>query len=233
VLQLSEVDVFYGRAQALFGVSLEAERGEVVALLGRNGAGKTTTLRTIMGLLPAAKGQIRFNDRSIRGRAPHAIARRGIGYVPEDRRIFNELTVGENLKIGQRGRRRGLQPWTRKRLFQLFPNLAGLRRRRGGDLSGGEQKMLSLGRTLMGNPSLLLLDEPTEGLAPLVVEEMAETISFLKEEGVTVVMSEQNIHFASRVADTAYIIESGAIAVQGAMEELSAAKKLWQQHLAL
>ncbi len=232
MLQVSEIDVFYGRAQVLFGLSLEAAEGQVVALLGRNGAGKTTTLKAIMGLLPVAGGQIAFRDKSIRGGAPHSIARRGIGYVPEDRRIFNELTVAENLNIGRQGKRRDAPVWNRKRLFQLFPNLEGLVKRRGGEISGGEQKMLALARTLMGNPRLLLLDEPTEGLAPLVVEEMAETINFLKEEGLTVVMSEQNLRFATKVADYAYVIETGSIAVEGEMEELAAADKVWKKHLA-
>lgn len=233
MLQVSDLEVFYGRAQVLFGLTLEAEEGQVVALLGRNGAGKTTALKTIMGLLPAASGEIRFRDRAIQGRPPHSIARRGIGYVPEDRRIFGELTVSENLRIARRSARRGLPTWNQKRVFQLFPSLQGLRGRRGGEISGGEQKMLALARTLMGNPRLLLLDEPTEGLAPLVVEEFAETINFLKEEGHTVLMSEQNLHFAVRVADYAYVIETGTVAVEGDMEELAAAEKIWSKYLAL
>ncbi len=233
MLQLSEVDAYYGRAQALFGVSLEVEEGEAVALLGRNAAGKTTTLKTIMGLLRATSGTITFQGRSIRGRAPHTIARRGIGYVPEDRRIFADLSVAENLKVGQQGRRRGVPAWNQKRVFQLFEDLEGLRRRRGGEISGGEQKMLALARTLMGNPRLLLLDEPTEGLAPMIVEELADTINYLKEEGLTVVMSAQNLRFASSVADRGYMMDGGQIAAYGAIEDILGDVKLCEKYLAI
>ena len=222
MLHVSDLDAFYGSAQALFGLSLEAVEGEVVALLGRNGAGKTTAFEAIMGLVPTAAGKVTFQQRSIRGRAAETVARRGIAYVPADRRIFAELSVRENLKIARQGRRRGVPAWNLKTIFQLFPGLAERRARRGGELGGSEQKILSLARALMGNPRLILIDEPSEGLNSAAAEEMADTINFLKEEGLTIVMAEQNLHFASVVADRAYILERGQVAVSGAMGELTA-----------
>lgn len=232
MLQVSDIDAYHGRAQALFGLSLEAHEGEIVTLLGRNGAGKTTTLEAIMGLLPTTGGTIVFQDRRIAGRATEVIARRGIAYAPAERRIFSELSVRGNLRIARQGRRRGVPAWTPKTIFQLFPRLAELRGRRGDQLSGGEQKLLSIARALMGNPRLLLIDEPSEGFDPATAEEIADTINFLKEEGVAVVMAEQNLHFAAAVADRGYIIDNGRIVVRGTMEEFLANDKKWEQYLA-
>ena len=222
LLELRGLDVFYGRAQILFAVDLSLARGEVVALLGRNGAGKSTTLKSIIGLAPPASGTILCAGTRIDGLAPYAIARLGVGYVPEDRRIFSDLTVEENLDVGRQPRREGAPCWTPESLFRLFPSLAALRRRAGGRMSGGEQQMLTIARTLMGNPLLLLLDEPSEGLAPKVVETMAETILSLKREGLAVLLSEQNLRFAARVADRAAIIEKGRIRYTGTMAALLA-----------
>ncbi len=233
MLSLSDLNVFYGRAQALFGVSLEVGAGEAVALMGRNGAGKSTTLKAAMGLIPTAGGLRRFDGRDLAGLEPHAVARLGLGYVPEERRIFAGLDVAGNLEVGRRPPRPDAPAWTPERLFELFPNLAGKERRLGGTLSGGEQKMLAIARTLMGNPRLVLLDEPTEGLAPLVVEQMTTTIASLKAEGLALLMSEQNLRFATALADRAYIIESGRIVAQGAMADLVADRDLWRRHLAV
>jgi len=220
LLALTEVDAFYGRAHILFEVTFAVGRGEIVALLGRNGAGKSTTLKAIIGMVPVAKGEIVFADRPIDRLPAHAISRLGIGYVPEDRRIFTDLTVGENLEVGRQPPRDGAPHWTPERLFALFPNLAAMRDRPSGRMSGGEQQMLTIARTLMGNPSLLLLDEPSEGLAPKIVEDMARTILRLKSEGLTVVLSEQNLHFAM-LSDRAVILEKGRIRYTGAMTELA------------
>ncbi len=222
LLELEKLNVAYGRAQVLFDLDLALGRGEVLALLGRNGAGKSTTLKAIIGLLRAQSGAIRFDGARIDGAPAHAIARRGIGYVPEDRRIFAELTVAENLDVGRQKPRPGAPCWTQEALYALFPNLAEMRRRRGGRMSGGEQQMLTIARTLMGNPLLLLLDEPSEGLAPKIVEAMADTILRLKAEGLTVLLSEQNLHFAARVADRAAIIEKGRVRYGGTMAALIA-----------
>jgi len=220
LLALTGVDAFYGRAHILFEVTFAIGRGEIVALLGRNGAGKSTTLKAIIGMVPVAKGEIVFADRPIDRLPAHAISRLGIGYVPEDRRIFTDLTVAENLEVGRQPPRAGAPHWTPERLFTLFPNLAAMRDRPSGRMSGGEQQMLTIARTLMGNPSLLLLDEPSEGLAPKIVEDMARTILRLKSEGLTVVLSEQNLHFAM-LSDRAVILEKGRIRYTGAMTELA------------
>jgi branched-chain amino acid transport system ATP-binding protein len=220
LLALTGVEAFYGRAHILFEVTFAIGRGEVVALLGRNGAGKSTTLKAIIGLVPVAKGEIVFDGGSINRLPPHAINRMGIGYVPEDRRIFTDLTVGENLEVGRQPPRVGAPHWTPERLFALFPNLAEMRDRPSGRMSGGEQQMLTIARTLMGNPSLLLLDEPSEGLAPKIVEDMARTILRLKSEGLTVVLSEQNLHFAM-LSDRAVILEKGRIRYTGTTEDLA------------
>lgn len=220
VLEVEGLEAFYGRAQVLFGVSLRIGEGEVVALLGRNGAGKSTTMKAIMGLLPEVRGRRRFRGQDISTWACHSIARAGLGYVPEERRIFTELTVEENLEVGRQPPREAVPHWTPDRLFDLFPNLRDLRRRPGGQMSGGEQQMLSIARTLMGNPSTILLDEPSEGLAPVIVQQMAQMIGRLKREGLTVLLSEQNLGFAAGVADRAYVIESGHIRFEGAMKTL-------------
>jgi branched-chain amino acid transport system ATP-binding protein len=216
------IEGFYGRAQVLFGVSLSVAAGEVVALLGRNGAGKSTTLKSILGLVTVAGGTVAFEGTRIERLAPYRIARLGIGYVPEDRRIFTGLTVMENLEVGRRTARAGSRPWTPERLFDLFPNLGAMRDRPGGRMSGGEQQMLTIARTLMGNPRLVLLDEPSEGLAPVIVEEMARTIRTLKAEGISVLLCEQNLHFAGAVADRVHIVEKGRIRYGGTMAELMA-----------
>ncbi len=222
MLSLRRLNAFYGRAHILFDLELEVGEGEVVVLLGRNGAGKSTTLKTIIGLALAASGEIDFRGRAIQGLMPYEISRLGIGYVPEERRIFTDLTVMENLEVGRQPARPGMVPWTPARLFELFPNLGEMRGRRGGMMSGGEQQMLTIARTLMGNPILILLDEPSEGLAPVIVQEMARTIRSLKAEGLTVILSEQNLRFAERVSDRAYIIEKGRIRYRGTMDELAA-----------
>jgi branched-chain amino acid transport system ATP-binding protein len=210
-LEVRGLSAGYGRARVLFDVDLEAREGEVVALLGRNGAGKSTTLKTIMGLVPLSSGEIVFNGRSLKNLQPYEIARRGLGYVPEDRRIFTDLTVSENLEVARQPARGAMPAWTEERLFALFPALAGLRERRGARMSGGEQQMLCIARTLAGNPTAVLLDEPSEGLAPVVVEQMARAIVALKRAGLTVLLAEQSRHFAGRVADRSYVLENGVI----------------------
>jgi branched-chain amino acid transport system ATP-binding protein len=223
MLDVDRIDSFYGQAHILHELSLSIGQGQVVALLGRNGAGKSTTLKTIMHLVPAAAGSIRFDGADITSEPSHRIAKRGIGYVPEDRRVFPDLTILENLDVGRRHPiRGGLSVWTLDRLFQLFPNLAERRKNLGKEMSGGEQQMLTIARTLMGNPRLLLLDEPSEGLAPVIVEQMAAAILSLKAEGLTILLSEQNLHFARGVADRAYIIEKGSIRFEGTIKALEA-----------
>lgn len=231
ILRVEGLDSYYDRAHILSDVTLEVGRGEVVVLLGRNGAGKTTTLKCIMGLVMPARGRIEYNGESIIGLPPHAISRLGLAYVPEDRRIFTDLTVRENLDVGRQKPRAGSPTWTEERVFELFPNLAEMRDRRGGRMSGGEQQMLTIARSLMGNPATILLDEPSEGLAPVIVEQMAETIHGLKAEGLTVVLSEQNLHFAALVSDRAYIIEKGRIRYHGTMTELAADAEVRQSYL--
>ncbi|WP_157089225.1 ABC transporter ATP-binding protein [Oceanibaculum pacificum] len=231
MLTVEKLNAHYGRAHILADVGLSIARGEVLALLGRNGAGKSTTMKSIIGLLPPTSGSVRFEDREIAGRPAHEIARQGLGYVPEERRIFSELTVLENLEVGRQPPRPGTPAWTPERLFEIFPNLAEMRRRPGGQMSGGEQQMLTIARTLMGNPSLVLLDEPSEGLAPKIVEQMAETLKALKAEGLTLILSEQNLHFARLVADRATIIEKGRIRFTGTMAELMADEEVRQAYL--
>jgi branched-chain amino acid transport system ATP-binding protein len=221
VLEVEALHAGYGPAEVLFGVSLLLRRGEVAALMGRNGAGKSTTLKAIMGLLPARGGRVRFQETDITGLPPYRIARLGLGYVPEDRRIFTDLTVFENLEVGRRAAR-GRAAWTPERLFAVFPNLAEMRNRRASAMSGGEQQMLTIARTLMGNPDAVLLDEPSEGLAPVIVEQMAEAVLRMKAEGIAVLLSEQNLDFAAAVSDRAYVIEKGGIRYQGTMEALEA-----------
>jgi branched-chain amino acid transport system ATP-binding protein len=233
LLEVQGLHTYYGRAHILDDVALEIGRGETVVLLGRNGAGKSTTLKTIMGLVRAASGSVRFDGQDITARPSHAIARAGLGYVPEDRRIFGELTVRENLEVGRQPARDGAPTWTEEKLFQIFPNLAEMRDRPGARMSGGEQQMLTIARTLMGNPRAILLDEPSEGLAPRIVEQMAATIRDLKREGLTVVLSEQNLHFAGLVSDRAYIIEKGRIRYSGTMAELARNDAVRAQYLSV
>jgi branched-chain amino acid transport system ATP-binding protein len=208
LLALRGIEAAYTAARVLFGISLEVAAGEIVVLAGRNGAGKSTTLRCTMGLMRQARGAVLLDGRDISGEPPFRRARLGLGWVPEDRRIFPDLTVLENLEVGRRGDTQG---WTPERLFDLFPNLAELRHRPGGQMSGGEQQMLAIGRTLMGNPRVLLLDEPSEGLAPVIVAQLGRALTELKSTRVGILLCEQNVRFAGRVADRGYIIESGHI----------------------
>jgi branched-chain amino acid transport system ATP-binding protein len=233
VLSVEGLNSYYGRAHILFDVTLEVRPGEVVALLGRNGAGKSTTMRAIMGLVTNRSGRVRFAGHDISHEPPHRIARLGLGYVPEDRRIFTDLTVMENLEVGRQPRRDRAPYWTPERLFTLFPNLADMRDRPGGQMSGGEQQMLTIARTLMGNPSAILLDEPSEGLAPRITEMMAHAIVELKAEGETVILSEQNLHFAALVSDRAYVIEKGRIRYEGAMTALREDDEVRSAYLSL
>jgi branched-chain amino acid transport system ATP-binding protein len=221
LLDVQGLSAFYARAQVLFGVSLQLRRGEVVALLGRNGAGKSTTLKAIMGLVARGAEQLTFAGRPIADLPSFRIARLGLGYVPEERRIFTDLSVEENLKVGRQAAPAGREGWTLQRLFAIFPNLAEMRGRRASEMSGGEQQMLTIARTLMGNPVAVLLDEPSEGLAPVIVELMAEAVLAMKRDGIAVLLSEQNLNFASAVSDRAYVIERGQIRYQGTVEELS------------
>jgi len=233
MLEVQGLHTYYGRAHILADVGFTVAQGEVVVLLGRNGAGKSTTLRSIMGLVRPARGRVLFRGADITGRQPFEIARLGLGYVPEDRRVFVELTVEENLEVGRRPATAGAPVWTSEKLFTLFPNLARMRGRAGGQMSGGEQQMLTIARTLMGNPAFLLLDEPSEGLAPVIVEQMAKTILDLKREGLTVLLSEQNLHFARAVADRALIIEKGRIRFAGTMAGLMGNEAVRGQYLSL
>ena len=212
---------------------LRGGAGEAWVLIGRNGAGKSTTMKALIGLLRPTAGSIRFMGEEIAGREPYRIARLGLGYVPEERRIFTELTVMENLSVGRQAARAALPPWTPERLFALFPNLAAMRDRPGGQMSGGEQQMLTIARTLMGNPRLILLDEPSEGLAPLIVEQMAAALAALKGEGMTVLLAEQNLRFAKRVADHAAVIETGRVVWTGTMAALLADAAVRDRYLAV
>ena len=233
MLEVRGLNAGYGRARILFDLDLDARPGEVVVLLGRNGAGKSTTLKSIIGLVRLASGEIRFAGERIDRLQPFQIARLGIGYVPEDRRIFTDLTVAENLEVGRRPARADAAHWTSEKLFRLFPNLAEMRNRLGAHMSGGEQQMLTIARTLMGNPRAVLLDEPSEGLAPLIVQQMARTVIELKREGLTVLLCEQNLHFAQAVADRAFVLEKGHVRYSGAMRVLEADAALREQYLSL
>ena len=226
-LELESVQAGYGLSRVLHGVSLVARAGEVVSLLGRNGAGKSTTLKAIVSLVEVSGGSVRFDGHEITGLATHEISRRGVGYVPEDRRIFGDLTVEENLIVGLKGR----GDWGTARVYRFVPKLQELAGRRAGSLSGGEQQMLTVARTLMGNPRVLLLDEPSEGLAPVIVRALGEQIAALKREGFTILLSEQNLKFAARLADRAYVIEKGEIRFGGPMAELMGDEALRRKYL--
>jgi branched-chain amino acid transport system ATP-binding protein len=230
-LSLHQVNAHYGRAHILFDVDLQVQRGEVMALLGRNGAGKSTTMKAIIGMVRATAGQIAFDTARIEKEPIYRISRRGLGYVPEERRIFTELTVMENLAVARRPERPGVAVWTPERIFEIFPNLAAMRNRPGGRMSGGEQQMLAIARTLMGNPSLILLDEPSEGLSPKIVEHLAATILDLRREKLTILISEQNLHFARNVSDRATIIEKGRVRYTGTMAELAADEAVQREYL--
>ncbi len=223
----------YGRAQILHGVTFAAAAGQVLVLLGRNGAGKSTTLKSVIGLVRPTAGRVTFAGADVERLDTYRIARLGLGYVPEERRIFTDLTVAENLDVGRQPPRPGLTPWTPQRLYALFPNLGAMRDRPGGRMSGGEQQMLSIARTLMGNPKCVLLDEPSEGLAPVIVEQMAAAIQALKAEGVGIVLAEQNLHFAQRVADAALVIEAGRSVWSGSMAALQADPAVQARYLAV
>ena len=231
LLELSHVDTYYDDSHILFDLSLTVEAGEVVCLLGRNGSGKTTTVRSIIGLTPPRAGRITLRGHDLAGLPPFRIARLGIGFVPEDRRIFADLTVWENLDVASR--RRARDGWTVERVIDLFPKLGELAGRAGGFLSGGEQQMLTIARTLMGNPELLLLDEPSEGLAPMVVEHMKTQIARLKAQGLTILLAEQNVGFCLDLADRVYVLEKGEIRYRGSAREFSQDESIRHQYLAL
>ena len=233
VLEVRDVHTAYGLSRVLFGVSLEVRAGECVCLLGRNGVGKTTTIRSIMGLTPPSAGRVVWKGTDITGWPPHRVARAGIGFVPEDRRIFADLTVWENLDVAVRAARAGAGGFSIERVFDLFPKLAELTARQGGFLSGGEQQMLTIARTLMGNPELLLLDEPSEGLAPLVVDHLREQVARLRREGLTILLAEQNVEFSLGLADRVYVLEKGAIRFSGPAARLRDDEALRHELLAL
>ena len=238
LLEAKGLNAWYGAAQILFDVDLQVNRGEVVAWMGRNGAGKSTTLKALMGLLAKRKGTIEFLGKDVSKAEPHDVARLGLGYVPEDRRVFADLTVMENLEVGKQPARhwpdgRAAPVWTPERLFKLFPNLGEMPDRPGGRMSGGEQQMLTVARTLMGNPFVVLLDEPSEGVAPVIVEQMAQMILELKAQGVSILLSEQNMHFAELVSDRAYVLEKGQIRYHASMAELSVNEEVRRAYLSV
>ncbi len=238
MLAVESLCAWYGAAQILFDVALEVRRGEVVALMGRNGAGKSTTLKSLMGMIGRRRSRVRFLGEDISRSSPHRIARRGLGYVPEDRRIFGDLTVRENLEVGRQAPRRwpdgsAAPEWTPAALYRLFPNLGEMIDRPAARMSGGEQQMLTVARTLMGNPLLVLLDEPSEGVAPVIVEQMAQTIHALKSQGVSILLSEQNLHFAELVCDRAYVLEKGQIRLESTMAGLAADDEARRAYLSL
>ena len=234
ILDVNHLYTSYGLSQILFDVSLSVEEGECVSLLGRNGVGKTTTLRSIMGLTPPRQGQVLYKGQDITGKPAYRIAQMGLGFVPEDRRIFPDLTVRENLEVARKPPTPAhTTTWTAERVYELFPVLANLEHRKGGYLSGGEQQMLTIGRTLMGNPALLLLDEPSEGLAPLVVRDLERQVRRLKESGITILLCEQNAKFATALSDRAYILEKGHVRFSGTIQELQANDEVRKQYLAL
>ncbi len=233
MLKVDALHSYYGQAHILADISLEVNAGEVVVLLGRNGAGKSTTLKSIVGLVRPKSGSVEFQGQRIERSAPYRIARMGLGYVPEDRRIFTDLSVLENLEVGRQAPRAGAPTWNFEKIGALFPNLKEMPQRLGGRMSGGEQQMLTIARTLMGNPLCVLLDEPSEGVAPVIVDQMVEAIRGLKAAGVAILLSEQNLHFAMDVADRAYIIEKGGIRFSGTMAELQANALIQAQYLAV
>ena len=232
ILALEKVNTFYGHSHILFDVDLSVAEGEVVSLLGRNGAGKTTALRSIMGLTPPRAGRVRWLGEEVQGRKPHEISRKGVGFVPEDRRIFSRLSVEENLETGAfKLERPG--GWTLERVYGLFPRLGQLKSRKGSELSGGEQQMLAIARALMGAPKLVLLDEPSEGLAPAIVKDMGEMIGMFRDEGIAVLLVEQNARFACRLSDRVYVIDKGRIRFEGAVAQLEAEEELKSRYLAV
>ena len=238
LLEAKQLNAWYGAAQILYDVDLQVNRGEVVALMGRNGAGKSTTLKALMGLLAKRKGTVCFLGKDVSKAEPHDVARAGLGYVPEDRRVFADLTVMENLEVGKQPARAwadgtAAPVWTAEKLFKLFPNLGEMPDRPGGRMSGGEQQMLSVARTLMGNPYVVLLDEPSEGVAPVIVEQMVQMILALKAQGVSILLSEQNMHFAELVSNRAYVLEKGQIKYTATMAELAANEEVRRTYLSV
>jgi branched-chain amino acid transport system ATP-binding protein len=233
ILEVSNIYTAYGLSQILFGVSLKVQEGEVISLLGRNGVGKTTTLRSIMGLTPPKSGSIKWRGEEIVGKPTYEISRLGIGFVPEDRRIFSDLTVWENLDVGIQPGRKRENVWTLERVFDLFPALKPIQSRKGGYLSGGEQQMLTIARTLMSNPDLLLLDEPSEGLAPIVVQQLGDQIAKLRQEGMTILLCEQNQRFSLDLSDRIYILEKGAIKFEGTAQDFLKDEKIGRAYLAV
>jgi branched-chain amino acid transport system ATP-binding protein len=233
VLKVEQINVFYGTSQALFNLSFDVQKGETLALLGRNGAGKSTTIKSVAGVIPAKSGQIALHGQSILERSAHLIARAGIGYVPEDRQIFPDLTVEENLEIAIKRGANGEDDWSIERVYEMLPLLKPLHERMGGQLSGGEQQMLTVGRSLMGNPDVLLLDEPSEGLAPIMVQKIGDLIQSLREMGKTIVLAEQNLHFCLGLADRAVVIDKGADVFVGTITELNDNADIKQRYLSV
>ncbi len=233
LLSVDKINVFYGTSQALFGASLDLYPGETLALLGRNGAGKSTMMKAIAGLIPSRSGTVTFMDKSITGVPAYRIARSGIGYVPEDRQIFPTLTVQDNLEIAHKVGANGQDDWPIERVYEMLPLLAPLKDRLGGQLSGGEQQMLTVGRSLMGNPTVLLLDEPSEGLAPIMVEKIGTLIETLKSLGNTIVLAEQNLHFCLGLADRAVVIDKGVDVFHGSIDELNTNDEIKQRYLSV
>ena len=231
MLVVNAINSFYGKAHILHDFSLEMERGKVGVLLGRNGVGKSTTLKSIMGIVSPKSGEIFFKGESIMGMPSYKICSLGLGYVPEDRRIFTGLTIMENLEVGRRSPREGFEAWTPERLFELFPNLSGMRNRLGGQISGGEQQMLTIARTLMGNPELIVLDEPSEGLAPVIVDHLGNTITRLKGRGVSILLAEQNFNFARTICDRVFIVDHGHVCFNDIIGNLS--DEVCEMHLAV
>jgi branched-chain amino acid transport system ATP-binding protein len=232
-LELNSVNTYYGRSHILFDVSLSVEKGEVAGLIGRNGAGKSTTFRSIIGLTPPQTGEVVFKGERVSGLRAYQICRKGIGFVPEDRRCFPDLTVRENLEVAIRREKEVSSPWNLDKVYSLFPRLKERDKNLGSQLSGGEQQMLTIGRTLMTNPELLLLDEPSEGLAPLIVSLLADMILEIRKEGVTVLLAEQNLHFCAKVSDRGYVIDKGAVKYEGRMSDLLANEEIKEKYLAV
>jgi branched-chain amino acid transport system ATP-binding protein len=232
-LEIQGINTFYGLSHILFDVSMEVDKGEVVVLLGRNGAGKTTTMRSVMGLTPPKGGSVKLRGKDITGLQPYKVARLGVGFVPEDRRIFPDLSVHANLDVGRMKSKSKVSKWTFERIYELFPRLREASHRLGGTLSGGEQQMLTIARTLMGDPDLILLDEPSEGLAPIIVKVLGDFIDLIKQEGMTVLLSEQNVKFALKHSDRAYIVDNGHIKYHGSIADLEKNEEIKKRYLAV
>ena len=233
MLSVTDLDVNYGTSQVLFKLKLHVKKGETLALLGRNGAGKSTTMKAIAGVIPASRGHVELEGKLITGLPSHTIARKGIGFVPEDRQIFTDLSVEDNLLIATKRGAHDQQNWSKERVYDMLPLLKPLRERLGGQLSGGEQQMLTIGRSLMGNPDLLLLDEPSEGLAPIMVQKIGELVEDLRKLGTTIVLAEQNLHFCLGLADRAVVIDKGSDVFEGSIADLEANADIKQRYLSV